>query len=227
MRLLHEHAWGLTPAAAREVQLSLRGFVEREDRIGEIRYVAGVDVGIKPASGTAKAAVAVLALPSLELVECAVAQTPLRFPYIPGLLSFREIPVILKALAKLQVLPDVLLCDGQGVAHPRRFGIACHLGVLTGIPALGVAKSRLTGTAVDPPNRRGAWRPLTDGDEVIGAVLRTRKSVKPVFVSEGHRLNLDSAIDIVMRCTGRYRLPETTRIADRIASDRGRAHRQG
>jgi deoxyribonuclease V len=145
---------------------------------------------------------------------------PTQFPYVPGLLSFREIPAILKALEQLKQIPDVLICDGQGLAHPRRLGIACHLGVLTGVPSIGVAKKRLIGEHEAVPDQRGAWVSLYDQGEVIGAVLRTRQGVKPVFVSIGHKVDLPFAIDLVMACTTRYRLPETTRWADGIASQR-------
>ena len=165
-----------------------------------------------------RAAVAVLAYPSLERIETRIARLPTEFPYVPGLLSFREIPAILAALKQLETLPDLLLADGQGYAHPRRFGIASHLGVLTGIPSIGVGKTRLIGTHDTVPEARGAWVPLLDRDEVLGAVLRTRSGVRPVFVSVGHRLCLETAVAWVMRCTGRYRLPETTRQAHRLAS---------
>lgn len=137
---------------------------------------------------------------------------------MPGLLSFRELPAVLKAMEQLKQTPDIWLCDGQGYAHPRRFGIACHLGVLTGIPSIGVGKSRLLGTHQPVANQRGAWQPLLDNDEIIGAVLRTRVNVKPVYISVGHRICLESAIDYVMRCTNRYKLPETTRQAHKYAS---------
>jgi deoxyribonuclease V len=140
------------------------------------------------------------------------------FPYVPGLLSFREIPVVLDALGKLRHPPDLLLCDGQGYAHPRRFGLACHLGVLTGIPAIGVAKSRLIGEYAEPGSNKGDWSPLMDGGEVIGAVLRTRDNVNPVYVSVGHRIELDAAQRIVLACATRYRLPEPTRLADRLVA---------
>jgi deoxyribonuclease V len=137
---------------------------------------------------------------------------------VPGYLSFREVPAVLAALKKLRTRPDLLLCDGQGVAHPRRFGLACHLGLLLDIPSIGVAKSRLIGTHGDVPEQKGGWTALEDDGEIIGAVLRTRAGVKPVYVSVGHRISLATAIDYVMRCTTRYRLPETTRYAHRLAS---------
>jgi deoxyribonuclease V len=147
-----------------------------------------------------------------------VARRPARFPYVPGLLSFREMPALLAALARLRVRPDLMLCDGQGLAHPRRFGLACHLGVMCGIPSIGVAKSRLIGKHREPGKRRGAWVPLRDRGETIGAVVRSRAGIRPLFVSIGHRVSLPEAVRCVMACTTRYRLPETTRWAHRLAS---------
>ena len=137
---------------------------------------------------------------------------------MPGLLSFRELPGVLAALAKVRIRPDLILCDGQGIAHPRRFGIASHLGVLLDIPTIGVGKTRLTGRHAEPPAAKGAWTPLMDGEETIGAVLRSRAGVKPIYVSTGHRVSLMTAIALTLACLTRYRLPETTRQAHRLAS---------
>ena len=189
-----------------------------EDRLGDVRRVAGIDVGFEQDGAISRAAVAVLDFPELRLVESAVARLPTSFPYVPGLLSFRETPAVLEALGRLSERPDLLLCDGQGYAHPRRFGLACHLGVLTGLPSIGVAKSRLIGTHGALPEQKRAWVPLLDGDETIGAVLRTRSAVAPLYVSIGHRVSLPTAIRWVLACTTRYRLPETTRHAHRLAS---------
>jgi len=212
------HRWNLTPAEAISLQEELRHRVIARDRLGRVRRVAGVDVGFERDGAVTRAAVAVLGFPGLELVDWAIARTPTRFPYVPGLLSFRETPAVLKALAKLKLRPDLLLCDGQGLAHPRRFGFACHLGLLADIPAIGVAKTRLIGEHEAVPGNRGGWTPLVDRGEMIGAVLRTRPGVKPLFVSVGHRVSLDTAIRWVMACVTRYRLPETTRWAHRLAS---------
>jgi deoxyribonuclease V len=222
LELHHEHPWNLSTAEARAVQERLRNLVETHDRLHEPAYVAGGDVGFEGHKTRTRAAVVVLELPSLELHEHAIATVATDFPYVPGLLSFREVPALLAALAKLRRLPDVILCDGQGYAHPRRFGLACHLGVLTDIPTVGVAKTRLIGRHNDVPEERGAWVPLIHQEETVGAVLRTRARVKPVYVSCGHRVGLATAIDLVMACTPRYRLPETTRWADRLASNRGK-----
>jgi deoxyribonuclease V len=219
--LKHSHPWNITTAQARDIQLKLKEKVIRQDRLStKIHYVAGVDVGFEDSGAITRAAVATLSFPELKLYEYAIARRQTSFPYIPGLLSFREIPAVLDALAKLKQLPDVLLCDGQGLAHPRRFGIACHLGVLTDIPAIGVAKTRLIGTHALVPDVKGGYALLMDDNEEIGAVLRTRTGVKPVYVSIGHMISLPSAIALVMRCVTKYRLPETTRWADRIASNR-------
>lgn len=183
-----------------------------------MQRVAGVDVGFEDDGAITRAAVVVLSFPELHVIDRAVARVPTTFPYVPGLLSFREIPAVLAALARVRCAPELLLCDGQGLAHPRRFGVACHLGVLTDLPSIGVAKSRLCGTHGAVPAERGAWAPLVDGNETIGAVLRTRVGVQPVYVSIGHRVSLPTAIDFVMRCTTRYRLPETTRQAHHLAS---------
>jgi deoxyribonuclease V len=211
------HSWEVTPAEARQIQQDLKGRVVREDDLGAVRYVAGTDVAFEQGLKTTKGAVAVLSFPDLELEEYALARRRTSFPYVPGLLSFREIPVLLEAIDKLHRAPDLVLCDGQGYAHPRRFGLACHLGVLTGLPTIGVAKSRLIGSHADVPENKGDWTPLMDGEERIGAVLRTRVGVRPLFVSTGHRVSLETAIGYTLACLTRYRLPETTRWADRLA----------
>jgi deoxyribonuclease V len=221
MKAQRLHSWDLTPKEAIALQRELRDRVERADRIGEVRHVAGVDAGFEDDGRTVRAAVAVLAFPSLELVEHVVAREPARFPYVPGLLSFREAPAVLAAFERVATPVDLLLYDGQGYAHPRRFGIACHVGLLLDCPSIGVAKSRLIGDERVPRNRRGAWSPLVDAGETIGAVLRTRVDVKPIYVSIGHRTSLETAMKWTMACVKGFRLPETTRWADRIASRRG------
>ncbi|WP_097461653.1 deoxyribonuclease V [Mangrovitalea sediminis] len=211
----------LSPKDAIALQRAEAGRIILQDQLpARINTVAGVDVGFED-KNTARAAVVVLRLSDLSPLDYSIARQPVAFPYIPGLLSFRECPVILKALEQLSEQPDLLLCDGQGIAHPRRLGIASHIGLLTGLPSIGVAKSRLTGQHGPVPENRGEWTPLTDGAECIGAVLRTRAGVNPLYVSAGHRISLPTAIDYVMACTTRYRLPETTRWADGIASARG------
>ena len=227
MNVRELHSWDLTPREARCLQMELQHLVEISALSGNVRLVAGVDVHVPaprasaPGAGASKlatAAVAVLSYPELDLVECAVGRLPVTFPYVPGLLSFREIPPVLEALRGLQVVPDLLLCDGQGYAHPRRFGLACHLGVLTGVPTIGVAKSLLVGAHEPLAESRGSWAPLLDGDEMVGAAVRTRTGVTPIYVSVGHKVDLPSAIGWVLRCAPRFRLPETTRQAHKLAA---------
>ena len=215
------HDWNFSPDQAIALQRELSERLILNDQIGSVRRVAGVDVGFEANGAITRAAVAVLHYPELELVETAIARRLTAFPYIPGLLSFRELPAILDALQGLRDPPDLLLCDGQGIAHPRRFGIASHLGLLVNIPSIGVAKTRLYGVHETPPDSRGAWTPLRANGETIGAVLRTRPGVKPLYVSPGHRISVATAVAYVMRCCTRYRLPETTRHAHQLASGPG------
>ena len=211
------HPWDLSTDEARELQSQLAEKVIARTTFDpdDVQTVAGVDVGFQ--GDMARAAVVVLALPGLRPVDYAVAQVPVTFPYVPGLLTFREGPSVIKALQELDTWPDLLIFDGQGLAHPRRIGLASHMGVILDQPSIGCAKSRLMGEHGEPGNEVGDWTPLRDGEDVIGAVLRTRAGVKPVFVSIGHRVDLETAIDLVLECTGRYRLPETTRYAHRVA----------
>ena len=218
MKIEQPHGWPTTIDAAVAIQQQLRDQVITEDQLGPVRFVAGVDVGFEQDGAITRAAVAVLRWPELELHEQAIARRPTTFPYVPGFLSFREIPAVLDALEQLQTTPDILLCDGQGRAHPRRFGIACHLGVLTQLPAIGVAKSLLTGKHADVPDQRGAWQPLMHNEEMIGAALRTRPGTRVLYISVGHRISLTTALDYVLRCAPKYRLPETTRMAHKLAS---------
>jgi len=218
MKIGFAHSWNLEPAAAVALQRDWSARLILVDRLGPVQRVAGVDVGFEDGGAVTRAAVAVLGYPGLELLETALARRPTTFPYVPGLLSFRELPAVLDALERLREPPDLLLCDGQGIAHPRRFGLASHLGLLVDLPSIGVAKSRLYGRHGAAPEARGAWTPLRVEDEVIGAVLRTRTGVKPLYVSPGHRVSLETAVDYVLGCCTRYRLPETTRHAHRLAS---------
>ncbi len=212
------HGWDVTPAEAVVIQNQLRSEVVLTDDFGPVRTVAGVDAGFEDEGTTTRAAIVVLDFPALSVVERVLARRPTTFPYIPGFLSFREIPAVLAALELLQSTPDLLLCDGMGILHPRRFGIASHLGVLTNLPTIGVGKSPFIGSHRPVPDERGAWEPIRDRGEIIGAALRTRVGTKPLYISPGHRISLASAIDYVLRCTPRYRLPETTRQADHLAS---------
>lgn len=221
MKINQQHDWPLTVEEATLIQQQLASQVITSDQLTTVQYVAGVDVGFEESGTVTRAAVAVLSFPELQLLEYAIAHRPTAFPYIPGFLSFREVPAVLDALEKISIAPDLILCDGQGLAHPRRFGIACHLGILTEIPTIGVAKSLLVGKHAELSEARGSWQPLLHRGETVGAILRTRTGVNPVYVSSGHRVSLPTAIDYVMRCTPKYRLPETTRWADKIASNRG------
>lgn len=214
-------SWPTTPAEAIALQRLLSPQVLTCDRLEPITTVAGVDAGFEENGSITRAAVVVLSFPELTVLETAIARLPTMFPYVPGLLSFREIPALLNALGQLQQIPNLILCDGQGIAHPRRFGIASHLGVLMDRPTIGVAKSRYIGSFEEPGIAKGSWSPLWDREEVIGAVLRSRQGTKPLFVSPGHRISLETAIAYVLACTPKYRLPETTRLADRLASRRG------
>ncbi|MCF4969816.1 deoxyribonuclease V [Nostoc sp. CMAA1605] len=221
MKIYQPHTWPQTLEAAITIQEELRNQVIIQDQIpATVKYVAGVDMGFEAEGTISRAAVAVLSFPELQVVETQLAYRPTSFPYIPGFLSFREIPAILDALEKIHTTPDIILCDGQGIAHPRRLGIASHLGVIINTPTIGVAKSLLIGKHEELPEAKGSYQPLIYQGETIGAVLRTRAGVKPVYVSSGHKISLPTAIDYVLRCTPKYRLPETTRIADKLASNR-------
>lgn len=216
----HVHDWDVTPEQAVAIQQRLREQILVVPLDKPVHRIAGVDAGFTDEGRTARSAVALFSYPELELLESHTALDPVRFPYIPGLLSFREIPVALKALGMLSQQPDLLLCDGQGIAHPRRMGIATHLGLVTGIPSIGVGKSRLTGRYTEPGPDKGDQSPLMAGKERIGTVLRSRDGVRPLFVSPGHLVSHEDAVAWVMRCLTRYRLPEPIRTADSIASAR-------
>ncbi len=196
--------------------------IECEDRVEPVQCIAGMDIGFEDGGAITRAAVVVLAWPQLAVLEDVVHCEPTRFPYVPGLLAFRELPAALAAFSRLSRRPELVMVDGQGIAHPRRLGIAAHLGLWLDLPTIGIAKTRLCGHNSEVPERRGEWTPLLDGDEVIGAVLRSRAGVRPVYVSPGHRLSLSTALAWTRACLGRTKLPEPTRLADRLASRRGR-----
>lgn len=217
MQLAVSHPWDLSVGEARALQLRLAEKVVAETTFdpSALRTVAGVDVGFR--DDVAQAAVVVLDFPDLEPLDYALGTAPVTFPYIPGLLTFREGPSVLDALEKLTVWPDLFLFDGHGLAHPQRIGLAAHMGVILDRASIGCAKSRLTGSHDEPGQAVGDWAPLRDRDEIIGAVVRSRAKVKPLYVSIGHRVDLPTSIDLVLRCTRGYRLPETTRYAHRVA----------
>ena len=228
MRFTQPHAWDVLPAEAREIQRDLASRVELADAItlDAIQTVAGVDNTYVKMDGEtlAGAVVVALAFPDLEVIATSVAWQPVTFPYVPGLLSFREAPAVLAACANLTVEPDVVLFDGQGYAHPRRFGLASHLGVLLDRPSIGCAKSRLIGEYAEPPREFGAWTPLIADGEVVGAAVRTRPRHKPLFISPGHKVSVQTAVTITLACCrGGSFLPEPTRLAHEIVTRERRA----
>ena len=210
-------SWPVTVAEARAVRERLRVQVVIGDGRTSPQIVAGVDIHVAPTAGLTWAAIAVVELPNLELVASALAAVPTGFPYVPGYLSFREIPAALAALALLERRPDLLMVDGHGIAHPRRLGIASHLGVLTGLPTIGVAKSRLVGEHEPPELPRGSRVPLTHKGETIGTVLRSRAGANPLYVSVGHLVSAEQSVVLVLATLTRHRLPEPTRLADKLS----------
>ncbi len=213
------HAWEVSPREAAAIQRELAGRVEGKAPPGfDPGIVAGLDAAFPKGGGECVAAAVAWDVRERRAIEERVVRRPLTFPYVPGLLSFREAPAVLAALAELDTTVEVLLCDGHGLAHPRRFGLACHLGVLTGIPAVGCAKSVLVGAHGEVDSPRGSEGPLEHRGERIGTVLRTRDRVRPVFVSIGHRMDLESAVGLVLACAIGFRLPEPIRRADRLVS---------
>ncbi len=218
--------WNVSPREAMRLQQAWRERVESQDRFGPLRYVAGADMAFDPETHVAFAGVIVYRLPGLEEVERRMARRLLRFPYVPGLLSFREGPVLLAAFARLRIEPDLILIDGHGVAHPRRFGIACHLGLLLDKPTIGCAKSILVGEAEEPGAPAGSTSSLVDHGETVGMVLRTHDQVRPIYVTIGHRVSLESAVRIVRHCTDGYRIPKPTRAADHWVGELWRGYQK-
>lgn len=204
----------LTPRQAITAQERMRDLVERRDRIGRVRRIGGIDVSIR--DGWARAAVIVMN-PDFEIIESRTAELRATFPYVPGLLAFRELPAIVKAFRSLDQSPDLALVDGHGVAHPRRFGIACHVGVALDLPTIGCGKSLFVGDHDPPATSRGSWTDLIHQGETIGAALRTRDGVRPIYISTGHRVSLSTAIRWALKLAPRYRLPEPIRAADALA----------
>jgi deoxyribonuclease V len=229
MNITPLHPWDVSPDEAIRIQNRLRGLVSVENVPGldAVRTVAGVDVSVQ--GEACRAAVVVLSYPDLTPVGSSVAQggRPVTFPYVPGLLGFREGPAVLDAFAALETAPDLLIFDGQGLAHPRRFGIASHMGVILDVPSIGCAKSRLCGQYEEPATAAGSATDLVDRGEVIGRAVRTRDGTSPVFVSVGHRVDLDTAVRWVLACCRGYRLPETTRWAHRVAGEWEQAQEAG
>jgi deoxyribonuclease V len=220
------HDWEQTPREAVELQKRLREQVRIAPLAREIRTIAGADISFNKFEPTVYAGIVVLSLPELEVIEESGVVSETRFPYVPGLLSFRETPSVLEAWSQLKTEPDALMLDGQGLAHPRRVGIACHVGLLIERPTLGCAKSVLVGKYEEPPIERGAWSEMIDKGEVVGAALRTKRNVQPVFVSPGHLIDLEGAIDLTLKADGGYRQPEPTRRAHLLVNALRRGERQ-
>jgi deoxyribonuclease V len=214
------HDWDISVFEAKQIQLKLASQISKQNQITQPRFIAGIDTSAPDASGVARAAVVVLSYPELQVAEIKTVDDKLNFPYIPGLLSFREAPLAMAAFQQVSIQPDLIIVDGQGIAHPRRFGIASHLGLLCDTPTIGCAKSRLCGTHKEVSSEVGNYTELTDGDEIIGAALRTKNGAKPIYVSIGHRIDLASAIQWVMNCCHSYRLPEPTRLAHLAAANK-------
>lgn len=212
--------WPGDAAAAMAVQQALRAQIRLEPLAEPPKIIAGVDVSYDLASNLTRAFIVLVDFPSLKMLASVRAELPTRFPYIPGFLSFREIPAILEALRLLPQKPDLLMVDGQGVAHPRRMGIAAHLGVLLDMPSIGIAKSRLVGSYAEPENEKGAFTPLYHKDERIGVVLRSKRNTRPLFISPGHRVDFDGALALAIQCLTTYRLPEPTRLADKLSKQK-------
>ncbi|MEE8471194.1 MAG: deoxyribonuclease V [Dehalococcoidia bacterium] len=218
MKAQELHEWQITPDRAKQIQQELAGRVSRRNDVGAVRLVAGVDISAPDDRGLARAASVILRYPDLTLIEKKVIEQKVTFPYVPGLLSFRELPLILAACEKLDNDPDLILVDGQGIAHPRRMGLASHLGLLLNKPTVGCAKSRLCGSHGMVDSEPGSSSDIIDKSEVIGAALRTKLGVSPLYVSIGHRVDLEAAIDWVLHCCRGERLPEPTRLAHLAAS---------
>lgn len=216
MEVYHKHPWRISINEAREVQTKLRSHVLLNENglpLKSIQTIAAADISYSLRDKNLFAAVVIFSFPELELITAKAGKSIANFPYIPGYLSFREIPALISIFEELDENVDVILCDGHGIAHPRRFGIASHIGVILDKPSIGCAKSRLIGSYEEPPNEKGEYSNLYDGNEKIGIVLRTRNNVKPLFISPGNRLNFDDCRTIVLNCLTRYRIPEPLRFA--------------
>ena len=220
----YQQTLATSEAEAIKLQHELALLIECENRFGDISLIAGVDVAYLKNSDDLIAAVVVLDASTLEVVEQVVVEDKATFPYIPGLFSFRELPSLLKAFAKLENTPDLVVCDGQGIAHPRRFGLACHLGLVLDVPAIGCGKSRLLGEFEEVADERGARSLLVDKGDVIGHVLKTQRNIKPVYISVGHRIDIDTASEWVLKLSPKYRLPETTRLSDQLVKRYAKEH---
>jgi deoxyribonuclease V len=218
MKYQRLHSWRVTPREAARIQLQFQSKIELADRLPVVRRVAGADLAFDLDRDRAIAGVVVYAFPKMKEIERVWGESRIAFPYVPGLLSFREAPALLKVFARVKNTPDLIFCDGHGYAHPRRFGITSHLGLLLDTPTIGCAKSLLIGTHEPLPREAGAWVPLRDEKEVIGAVLRTRTDVNPIYVTQGHRVSLPTALKFVLAVLDGYRIPRPTRDADHFVA---------
>ena len=218
MEVKHLHNWDVSTKEAVEIQKELAAQIDVGDGIGTPSLIAGVDVSGANEERIAKAAIVMLDYPDLNVIETVIIEAEVNFPYVPGLLSFREMPLLIKVLEKLDAVPDLVLVDGQGIAHPRRLGLASHLGLFLDIPTIGCAKSRLIGTHGELPDNAKTWTELFDGNEVIGAAVRTKIKTNPLYISVGHKISLPKAIYWTLQCCKKHRLPEPTRLAHQAAS---------
>jgi deoxyribonuclease V len=223
VKIQNLHGWQISIAEAKQIQLELASKVSYQSEVVEPRFIAGVDISAPDSAGVARAAMVILEYPDLKVTEVKTAEDKLNFPYVPGLRSFREVPLILAVCRKVTIDPDLILVDGQGIAHPRRFGIASHLGLLLDVPTIGCAKSRLCGTHAQVTARAGDYTELIDKGECIGVALCSKLNCRPVYISIGHKIDLSTAIHLVMRCCRGYRLPEPARLAHLAASRKATA----
>ena len=217
MRFNNFHEWDVTPSQAIQIQKEYAGKVERDGTLRDVTAIAGVDIAFEGTTGFG--AVVILTYPELQVLDQAVVEAPVPIPYIPGLLSFREIPIVLRAFEKIREMPDVIFVDGQGTLHPRRFGIACHLGLTLDVPTVGCAKSLLCGSYPEPGPEKGDYSFVEHKNDRIGVALRTRTRTKEIFVSVGHKISIENAIELTLSISPKYRIPEPTRHADRLAGE--------
>jgi len=220
MEVKHLHNWDVSAKQAKEIQKKLAAQVKDSDGIGIPQLIAGVDVSGANEKGIARAAIVMLDYPNLNVIDTITIEAEVNFPYVPGLLSFREMPLLIKAFEKLEAVPNLVLVDGQGIAHPRRLGLASHLGLFLDIPTIGCAKSRLTGTHAELPDEAESWTELFDGNEIIGAAVRTKVKTKPLYISIGLKISLRKAIYWALECCKKHRLPEPTRLAHKATSNK-------
>ena len=218
MEVKHLHNWDVSTKEAVEIQKELAAQIDVGDGIGTPSLIAGVDVSGANEERIAKAAIVMLDYPDLNVIDTVIIEAEVNFPYVPGLLSFREMPLLIKVLEKLDAVPDLVLVDGQGIAHPRRLGLASHLGLFLDIPTIGCAKSRFIGTHGELPDMAKTWTELFDGNKVIGAAVRTKIKTNPLYISVGHKISLPKAIYWTLQCCKKHRLPEPTRLAHQAAS---------